>query len=82
MNTKTKARLGLLATNLFFAINNVYGIKILGASIAGTYIYSQPIFAAIIEILFLHGLIKSYKVFSAILIFTGVYLCNKKTKND
>jgi drug/metabolite transporter (DMT)-like permease len=32
---------------------NVYGIKILGASMAGTYIYSQPVFAAAIAIIFL-----------------------------
>lgn len=61
---------------------NVYGIKILGASVAGTYIYSQPVFAAIIAIVFLREPLELYKVIAAILIFAGVYLCNKKNSND
>ena len=32
---------------------NIYGIKVLGASIAGAYIYSQPLFAAAIAVFFL-----------------------------
>lgn len=59
---------------------NIYGIKILGAAMAGTYIYSQPIFAAAIAMLFLHEPLELYKILSAILIFTGVYLCNKNKK--
>lgn len=61
---------------------NVYGIKILGASTAGSYIYSQPVFAAIIAMVFLHEKLEMYKIIAAVLIFTGVYLCNKKIKND
>ena len=57
---------------------NVYGIKILGASIAGAYIYSQPVFAAIIAMIFLREPLELYKIIAAMLIFTGVYLCNKK----
>ncbi len=61
---------------------NVFGIKILGASIAGTYIYSQPVFAAIIAMIFLHEKLELYKILAAVFIFTGVYLSNKKIKND
>lgn len=61
---------------------NVYGIKILGASMAGTYIYSQPVFAAIIAMIFLKEPLELYKITAAGLIFTGVYLCNKKIGND
>ncbi len=61
---------------------NVYGIKILGASMAGTYIYSQPVFAAIIAMIFLKEPLELYKVIAACFIFTGVYLCNKKISND
>ena len=57
---------------------NVYGIKVLGASIAGTYIYLQPVFAAVIAMIFLKEELEWYKIFSAVLIFSGVYLCNKK----
>jgi drug/metabolite transporter (DMT)-like permease len=61
---------------------NVYGIKVLGASVAGTYIYSQPLFAAVIAMIFLKEPLELYKVLAALLIFTGVYLCNKKIKNE
>lgn len=62
-------------------IFNVYGIKILGASMAGTYIYSQPVFAAAIAIVFLGEVLSPYKIIAAIFIFAGVYLANKTTTN-
>jgi len=63
-------------------ILNVYGIKILGASIAGAYIYSQPVFAALIAIIFLGEVLSVYKIIAAVLIFAGVYLANKTNTND
>lgn len=60
---------------------NVYGIKMLGASIAGAYIYAQPVFAAIIAVLFLDEQVSMYKLVAALLIFTGVYLANKSNSN-
>ena len=57
---------------------NVYGIKVLGASVAGTYIYLQPVFATIIAVIFLHEQLELYKILAAVAIFTGVYLCNKQ----
>jgi drug/metabolite transporter (DMT)-like permease len=60
---------------------NVYGIKILGASMAGTYIYSQPVFATVIAIIFLGETLSLYKIIAAALIFTGVYLSNKNAKD-
>lgn len=60
---------------------NVYGIKILGASIAGTYIYSQPLFAAIIAIIFLGEEVTLYKIIAAACIFIGVFLTNSTAKN-
>ncbi len=56
---------------------NVYGIKVLGASVAGAYIYIQPVFATIIAMIFLKENLELYKIIAAALIFTGVYLCNK-----
>lgn len=56
---------------------NVYGIKMLGASVAGAYIYIQPVFATIIAMIFLKENLETYKIIAAALIFTGVYLCNK-----
>jgi drug/metabolite transporter (DMT)-like permease len=57
---------------------NAYGIKILSASTAGAYIYSQPVFAVIIAMIFLKEHLSIYKILAAILIFGGVYLSNRK----
>lgn len=72
----------IVVTGTFLAyLFNLYGIKILGASVAGFYIYTQPVFAALIAVFFLHEQLELYKIFSAILIFSGVYLANKQIKN-
>ncbi|MDQ6845311.1 MAG: DMT family transporter, partial [Bacteroidota bacterium] len=63
-------------------IFNVYGIKILSASTAGTYIYSQPLFAVVIAMIFLKEELNLHKILSALLIVSGVYLSNLKSKND
>jgi drug/metabolite transporter (DMT)-like permease len=75
--------MGLITfTGTFLAyLFNVYGIKLLGASIAGFYIYTQPVFAALIAMIFLHEELTMYKLIAAALIFTGVYLANKQIKN-
>ena len=57
---------------------NAYGIKILGASVAGAYIYIQPVFATVIAMVFLKEKLELYKIFAAVLIFTGVYLSNRQ----
>ncbi len=67
----------------FFAyLFNIYGIKHLGPSISGSYIYTQPFFAAAIAFFILGETINLYKIISAILIFTGVYLTNKTPRHD
>jgi drug/metabolite transporter (DMT)-like permease len=58
---------------------NIYGIKVLGAAVAGAYIYLQPVFASIIAMVFLKEGLEPYKIFAAVLIFSGVYLSNKQT---
>jgi len=59
-------------------IFNVYGIQKLSASKAGAYIYSQPVFAVVIAMIFLKEELSLYKIIAAILIFAGVYLSNNK----
>ena len=72
----------IVITGTFLAyLFNLYGIKILGASAAGFYIYTQPLFAALIAMLFLHEQLSLYKIIAAALIFSGVYLANKEFKN-
>lgn len=61
---------------------NAYGIKILSASTAGAYIYSQPVFAVIISMIFLKEHLSIYKILAALLIFGGVYLSNRKTEKN
>lgn len=74
--------LGLVAiAGTFLAyLFNVYGIKILGAGIAGTYIYSQPFFATAIAMIFLNESLTIVKIIAAVFIFFGVYLSNKKSQ--
>ncbi|HMU10787.1 MAG TPA: DMT family transporter [Ferruginibacter sp.] len=70
-------------TGTFLAyLFNVYGIKILGSSVAGFYIYAQPVFAALIAMLVLKEQLTPYKIVAAVLIFTGVYLVNKQTVKE
>ena len=69
------------ATFLAYLLN-VYGINILGASATGAYIFTQPVFAAIVAILFAGEHFSFVKLAAAILIFTGVYLVNYKKQPD
>lgn len=62
-------------------IFNLYGIQKLSASMAGAYIYSQPVFAVIIAMLFLKEELSLYKIMAALLIGMGVYLSNRKRDN-
>lgn len=59
---------------------NTYGLKHLGAGITGSYIYTQPVFAAIIAALFLKEQFSVEKAVAALLIFSGVYLVSRKSK--
>jgi drug/metabolite transporter (DMT)-like permease len=73
----------IVITGTFLAyLFNLYGIKILGPSVAGFYIYTQPVFAALIAMFFLHEQLELYKILAAVLIFSGVYLANKQFNND
>ena len=61
---------------------NIYGIKHLGASVSGAYIYSQPVFATIISMVFMGETIDLTKILAAVSIFAGVYLATKKSNED
>ena len=77
------ANLALIAVPGTFCayLFNIYGIKNLGASIAGNYIYTQPFFTAALAIGFLGESLSAYKILAGILIFAGVYLANKQIRN-
>ncbi|MBU6158911.1 MAG: DMT family transporter [Bacteroidetes bacterium] len=57
-----------------------YGIHYLSPTITGAYIYTQPVFSAVIAIVFMNEKPALYKLVAAVLIFGGVYLINKKGK--
>jgi len=57
---------------------NVYGILHLGAGTAGSYIYTQPVFAVIIATIFLNEPLNLQKIIAGVLIFFGVFLVSKK----
>ncbi len=57
---------------------NIFGIKHLGAGITGSYIYTQPVFAAIIAAIFLHETFTVEKILAGVLIFAGVYMVSRK----
>jgi drug/metabolite transporter (DMT)-like permease len=76
--------LGFVAVGATFLayLLNVYGINIIGASATGAYIYTQPVFAALIAIVFAGERFSIVKLIAALLIFTGVYLVNFKKQPD
>jgi drug/metabolite transporter (DMT)-like permease len=57
---------------------NTYGLKHLGAAVTGSYIYTQPIFAALIAAIFLQEQFSGEKIVAAVLIFAGVFLVSRK----
>ncbi len=58
---------------------NAFGLQHLGAGITGSYIYTQPLFATLIAVLFLHEQFSFEKLIAGIFIFAGVYLVSRKT---
>lgn len=63
----------LCGTFLTYSFNS-YSIKHLGAATTGSYIYTQPLFAALIAALFLQEGFSIEKVLAGVLIFGGVFL--------
>lgn len=57
---------------------NVYGLKQLGAGITGSYIYTQPVFTAVIATIFLNEQFTMQKLLAGLMIFTGVFLVSRK----
>lgn len=68
---------GVVVTGTFLAyFFNTYGLQHLGASITGSYIYTQPVFAVLIATFVLNEGLSWEKVVAAVLIFSGVFLVN------
>jgi len=57
---------------------NIYGIQHLGAGTTGSYIYTQPVFATVIAVIFFHEHLTPAKLLAGIMIFLGVFLVSFK----
>jgi drug/metabolite transporter (DMT)-like permease len=65
----------------FFAYQFMnYGIEKLGASVTGSFMYTQPFFTAAASMLILHESLTLPKVIAAALIMLGVYLANYRKR--
>jgi len=67
-----------IATTFLAYLLTVYSISSIGSSATGAFIYTQPVFAAVIATLFAGEHFSLIKAMAALLIFTGVYLVNFK----
>ena len=76
----------VVCVTFFTYLWNIYALKVLSPTVAGAYIYLQPIFAAMISVLYIGEQITGIKLIATILIFGGVYLANfgfkKSTKRS
>jgi drug/metabolite transporter (DMT)-like permease len=59
----------------------IYGIRKIGASATGAYIYTQPVFATIIAMIFLGEHFTWEKALAGLLILSGVFLVNAGAKS-
>lgn len=67
----------VIATTFFAYLLNIYGLKNLSPSVVSTYIYLQPLLAALVAIWGGKDSLDWIKIAAAILIFSGVYLVSK-----
>lgn len=67
-----------IAGTFFAYLFNVYSIRHIGASVTGNYIYTQPLFAATIAMLFLGEVFTWQKAAAGLLIFAGVMMVNRE----
>jgi drug/metabolite transporter (DMT)-like permease len=59
---------------------NIYGVLVIGSSATGSYIYTQPVFAAVIAMIFTGEHFTIMKALAALLIFMGVFIATRSKK--
>jgi drug/metabolite transporter (DMT)-like permease len=69
----------IIATTFFAYLFNTYGLHHLSASVVSFYIYLQPVFATLISLLITHERVTVVQLIACLLIFSGVYLVNKRS---
>ncbi|MBR9833276.1 DMT family transporter [bacterium] len=70
----------VVATTFFAYLFNIYALKSVNPSVVSIYIYSQPIVATMVTLFIGQDELNFLKLFSALLIFVGVYLVSHKPK--
>jgi drug/metabolite transporter (DMT)-like permease len=60
---------------------NIYGIRHLGAGTTGSYIYTQPVFATLIAVIFFREELTLAKLVAGFMIFIGVFLVSFKKES-
>jgi len=82
MNSKIIASLVfiLICTTCLTYLLNLYALKTVKASTAGTYIYLQPLLASFFAILLQKDVLNVKMLISSALIFGGLYLVSKKNQ--
>ena len=71
----------LIATTFLAYLLNVFGLQYVNASTVSIYIYSQPVIASLVAIILQKDNLNAVKIIATLLVFTGVYLVSRKTKN-
>jgi drug/metabolite transporter (DMT)-like permease len=70
----------LLLTTFLVYLLNAFALSVVQASVVSIYIYLQPLFAALIAILWQQDQLDGRKLLAASLIFLGVYLVSRPRK--
>jgi len=70
----------VIGTTFIAYLLTTYSLETLNATVAGFYMYIQPLVAALIALIINGETINLYKIISAILIFIGVYFVNRENK--
>jgi drug/metabolite transporter (DMT)-like permease len=76
MSTWAALSFAVIGATFLSYLFNIYSLKILGPGITGSYIYTQPLFAAAIGILLLNEPFESVQIIAALLIAAGVFVVN------
>jgi drug/metabolite transporter (DMT)-like permease len=69
----------VVATTFLAYLMNLYGLQMLSANTVSAYIYLQPFLATFFAILLGKDIVTPTKIFSGILIISGLYLVNRKS---
>jgi drug/metabolite transporter (DMT)-like permease len=68
----------VIGATFFAYLFTSFGLHQLSPSATGAYIYVQPVFSAAVSIVFLNEEAALYKLLAAVLIFSGVFMINRK----